>query len=104
MKNSGSGEKRIECDFSNAGFAGQSKFFDASGNQSGSAIIGDDTAFNISALDGRIIIKNCADSKIVRIYDINGRLAYTGPPGVIEGLNRGFYFVNIEGETVKVAL
>lgn len=105
MKNSGSGEKRIECDYSNAGiFAGQSKFFDASGNQSGSAIIGDDTAFNISALDGRIIIKNCADSKIVRIYDINGRLAYTGPPGVIEGLNRGFYFVNIEGETVKVAL
>ena len=98
-------EKIVNCNFSDSGvYAGASKHFDTSGNQTGAVSVNKDDKFSIKSDNGRLIIDNCSDDALVRVYDLNGRMAYSGNSGIIDGLGKGCYLVNIEGETAKIAL
>lgn len=95
----------VNCNFSDSGvYAGASKHFDTSGNQTDAVSVNKDDKFSIKSDNGRLIIDNCSDDALVRVYDLNGRMAYSGNSGIIDGLGKGCYLVNIEGETAKIAL
>jgi hypothetical protein len=52
-----------------------------------------------------IHIKNLSGNKTIRIFDINGRLVHQTKTASntlsIAGLNQGFYFLEINGQTKK---
>ena len=53
-----------------------------------------------------IFIKNVSGDTLIKIYDINGRLireTNTNSNSIsISDLNRGFYFINVNGQVKKI--
>ena len=60
-------------------------------------------AISITVVDGSIII-NGIDGAIVNVYDISGKLMYSGNGNVVDGLNRGMYIVRIGNIARKVVI
>lgn len=60
-------------------------------------------AINITVVDGSIII-NGIDGAIVNVYDISGKLMYSGNGNVVDGLNHGMYIVRIDNTARKVVI
>lgn len=58
----------------------------------------------VLASDGNIIIKGANDAVQIDVYDVAGRLVYSGTDTTISVPTKGIYIVRVAGQTFKVAL
>lgn len=58
----------------------------------------------VLASDGNIIIKGANDAVQIDVYDVAGRLVYSGTDTTISVPTKGIHIVRVAGQTFKVAL
>lgn len=58
----------------------------------------------ITTQDGSIIVSNAPHNTLVNVYNLQGALVAKSRNGVISGLSKGAYLVNVGGKTFKVVL
>lgn len=58
----------------------------------------------ITTQNGSIIVSNAPHNTLVNVYNLQGALVAKSQDGVISGLSKGAYLVNVGGKTFKVVL
>lgn len=58
----------------------------------------------ITTQNGSIILNNVPHNTLVQVYNLQGALVAKSQDGVISGLSKGAYLVNVGGKTFKVVL
>lgn len=66
--------------------------------------IGDDGAAEVYVAGGKIVVEGVDGNAMVEVYDLSGRLAYSGTPDGIPQLSAGMYIVRVAGVSSKVVI
>lgn len=66
--------------------------------------VADDGKYTISVENGTIMIDGLDGSNVVEIYDIQGRVVYSGTESSISALPSGLYIVKIGTTSLKIAI